>query len=50
MKTSEDGDRQDSGGRSRSRAATGPGLRWLILIFLVAGLLLLLFGGPAPGP
>ena len=50
MKTSERGDRQDSDGTRRSRAATGPGLRWLILLFLLAGLLLLLFGGPAPGP
>ena len=50
MKTSDGGDHPGKGENSHSPAATGPGLRWLILLFLAAGLLLLLFGGPAPGP
>jgi hypothetical protein len=51
--------RNDSGAEARAepapvskanpeRAATGPGLRWAIALFLLAGLLVLLFGGPPP--
>ena len=50
MATSESDPPQDEGERTRSAAATGPGLRWLILLVLAGGLLLLLLGDPAPGP